>query len=192
MECLTKKSLFGQLCQQIAGLAHVWFWCHRPHLAQLIWIVRTQRFQGYAKSWRGVTSFKVRISQKMSKVFGHLSFFRMKFNFSAQRSTFAYIMLCIFRKVMCNIFLGLCKIFILFYSVGVYRIYILSILPSFRGCNIQYTPALEKKWQYTASSRDELENAPPLGNLHPYFPIHPSSLQRIITRIYVNCKNYVF
>ena len=27
--------------------------------------------------------------------------------------------------------------------------------------NFQYTPALEKKWQYNASSRDELENTPP-------------------------------
>ena len=79
---------------------------------------------------------------------------------------------------------------ILFYSAGVYWIYILSILPSYLGHNFHYTPILKKKWQYTTSSRDELENMLPSEICTPrpsrlpqgaYFPIHSSSWQCIIT-----------
>ena len=42
-----------------------------------------------------------------------------------------------------------------------YWIYILSILPSYQGYNIHYSCPGKKEWQYTALSRDELENTPP-------------------------------
>ena len=48
-----------------------------------------------------------------------------------------------------------------FYRAEVYKIYILLIYPGRLKGNFQYTPALEKEWQNTASSRDQLENMPP-------------------------------
>ena len=80
-----------------------------------------------------------------------------------------------------------------FSSAGVYGIYILSILPSYLGCNFQYTPALEKRMAIHCLESGWIGKCAPFGNLHPsalegcklpqgaYFPIHPTSRQCIIT-----------
>ena len=55
-----------------------------------------------------------------------------------------------------------------------YREGVNSIPPGYLGYNFLYTPALEKKYKYTASRQDELENMPLLSSvlLH-YFSILP-------------------
>ena len=81
-----------------------------------------------------------------------------------------------------------------FHSGSVLNLYTVSVnTTQLFGVISNTTPLWKKEWQYTASSRNELENTPLLGLRDcprasgcklpqgAYFPIHPSSQQRINT-----------